>query len=159
GADADSVRRGLHYLRDNGLCSDPQVFQLAVLPGTPFRAEAASLGLVHQARPPYYVLKTPRLDATEMCGLMQEAQELFCIEFDAPPPPVLNLARAERDRVWRVDLDRAERPEPPPAECRAQAFTLWLRSAHLGRHRRAMAGLIDDLLRTNPFTTLQVVLE
>src|SRR5262245_22508619 len=71
GDDVGSVRRGLHYLRENGLCSDLQVFNLAVLPGTPFREEAAELGLIHQPRPPYYVLKTPRLDRTDLFGLMQ----------------------------------------------------------------------------------------
>jgi radical SAM superfamily enzyme YgiQ (UPF0313 family) len=159
GDDVESVRRGLHYLRDNGLGSDLQVFNLAVLPGTPFREEAAELGLVHQPRPPYYVLETPRLDCTDLFGLMQEAQELFEIEFDAQPPPFLDFTDRERDRLWRIDLDRAGRPDPPPAGCRAQAFTLWLRSARFERHGQEAAGLIDGLLRTNPFTTLQVVLE
>jgi radical SAM superfamily enzyme YgiQ (UPF0313 family) len=159
GDDAASVRRGLHYLRDNGLGSDVQVFNLAVLPGTPFREEAAGLGLAHQPRPPYYVLNTPRLGRADLFGLMQEAQELFGVEFDAPPEPVLDFADGDRDRVWHVDLDSADRPDPMAAECRAQAFTLWLRSARFGRYSRAAAELIHDLLRANPFTTLQVVLE
>jgi radical SAM superfamily enzyme YgiQ (UPF0313 family) len=159
GDDVESVRQGLHYLHDNGLCSDLQVFNLAVLPGTPFREEAADLGLVHQPRPPYYVLKTPRLGRTDLFGLMQEAQELFGIEFDAQPQPVLDFKERDRDRVWRIDLDSADRPDPPPAGKRAQAFTLWLRSAHLGRHGREVAKLILDMLGVNPFTTLQVVLE
>jgi radical SAM superfamily enzyme YgiQ (UPF0313 family) len=159
GDDVESVRRGLHYLHDNSLCSDVQVFNLAVLPGTPFREEAAELGLVHQPRPPYYVLKTPRLGRTELFGLMQEAQELFDIEFDAQPQPVLDFTDDDRERIWRVDLDHAERPDPPPAERRAQAFTLWLRSARLGAHRQEMARCIHEVLGANPFTTLQVVLE
>jgi hypothetical protein len=159
GDDAASVRRGLHYLHDNGLCSDVQVFNLSVLPGTPFREEAAELGLVHQPRPPSYVLSPPRLGRTELFGLMQEAQDLFGIEFDAQPPPVLDFAEGESSRVWHVDLDRAANPGPPPAGCRSQAFTLWLRSACFGRHGRQAAGLVRDLLRVNPFTTLQVVLE
>src|SRR5205823_2511637 len=110
-------------LHDNGLGDDVQVFNLAVLPGTAFRQEAAELGLVYQPRPPYYVLKTPTLGRTDLYGLMQEAQDLFDIEFDAQPPPVLDFADADRDRVWRVDLDRPVRPEPPPAGQRAQAFT------------------------------------
>jgi radical SAM superfamily enzyme YgiQ (UPF0313 family) len=157
GDDAESVRRGLSYLHDNGLYSDLQVFNLAVLPGTPFREEAAALGLVHQARPPYYVLQTPRLTRTDLFGLMQEAQEWFGIEFDAQPQPVLDLL--DGDRVWRVNLDCANRPEPAPAACRAQAFTLWLQSAHFLRHGQEGARLIQEVLRANPFTTLQVVLE
>src|SRR5689334_6716911 len=159
GDNAVSVRRGLRYIRDNGLCSDLQVFNLAVLPGTAFREEAAELGLVHQPRPPYYVLKTPSLARTDLFGLVQEAQELFGIEFDAQTQPVLDFTERDRAQVWRVDLDSADRPDPPPAGCRAQAFTLWLRSSRLGQHGREIAGLIQELLRVNPFTTLQVVLE
>jgi hypothetical protein len=155
----DSVRRGLHYLHDNGLCSDLQVFNLAVLPGTAFRQEAAELGLVYQRRPPYYVLKTPTLDRADLFGLMQEAQDLFDIEFDAQPRPVLDFDEGEETRVWRVDLDDAGRPPAPPADRRAQAFTLWLRSVHFDRHGREASGLIRQVLDANPFTTLQVVLE
>ena len=50
-------------------------------------------------------------------------------------------------------------PAPPPAGRRAQAFTLWLRSAQFGQHGREAAALIRGLLDDNPFTTLQVVLE
>jgi radical SAM superfamily enzyme YgiQ (UPF0313 family) len=159
GDDAQSIRRGLHYLADNRLCSEPQVFNLAVLPGTPFREEAAKLGLVHQGRPPYYAVKTPRLGCTDLWELMQEAQELFGIEFDAPPPPMLDFANTDRDRIWHLDLDRADPAKPPPAACRAQAFTVWLRATRFAPHRHAMTEAIRALLRANPFTTLQVVLE
>jgi radical SAM superfamily enzyme YgiQ (UPF0313 family) len=152
-----SVRAGLRYLHDGGLCSDVLVFNLAVLPGTAFRHEAAELGLTYQPRPPYYVLRTPTLDRTDLYGLMQEAQELFGIEFDAQPPPVLDLGD-EANRVWRVGLDGEASPAPA-AESRAQAFTLWLRSAHFERHRAEAAWLVRQVLADNPFTTLQVVLE
>jgi radical SAM superfamily enzyme YgiQ (UPF0313 family) len=159
GDTTESVRRGLHYLHDNGLCSDLQVFNLAVLPGTAFRQEAAELGLVYQPRPPYYVLQTPTLDRADLFGLMQEAQELFDIEFDAQPQPVLDFDGAEEAHVWRVDLDGPNAAAAPPAERRAQAFTLWLRSAHFDRHGREAAALVRQVLDANPFTTLQVVLE
>ena len=110
GDTVESVRRGLHYLHDNGF-NDVQVFNLAVLPGTAFRQEAAQLGLKYQPRPPYYVLSTPTLGREDLYGLMQEAQDLFEIEFDAQPRPVLDFAEGRRGgRVWRVDLDAPERP-------------------------------------------------
>jgi len=56
GDTVESVRRSLHYVHDEGLYSDVQVFHLSVLPGTAFRHEAAALGLRFQTRPPYYVL-------------------------------------------------------------------------------------------------------
>jgi radical SAM superfamily enzyme YgiQ (UPF0313 family) len=159
GDTVESVRRGLRYIHDNGLCSDLQVFNLAVLPGTAFREEAEALGLAYQYRPPYYVLKTPSLGRTDLFGLMQEAQELFGIEFDAQPQPVLDFTAGDHDRVWYMDFDRTDRSDPPAAGRCAQAFTLWLRSARLGQHGREGAGLIGELLRANPFTSLQVVLE
>jgi radical SAM superfamily enzyme YgiQ (UPF0313 family) len=159
GDTVESIRRGLHYLHDNGLCSDVQVFNLAVLPGTAFRQEATALGLKYQPRPPYYVLQTPNLDRTALFGLMQEAQDLFEVEFDSQPEPVLDFAEGDRDRCWRIDLDQEQCPIPPPAEQRAQAFTLWLRSAQFGHHESKVATLVRGLLEESPFTTLQIILE
>src|ERR1019366_651911 len=104
GDTADSVRRGLRYLRDGGLYSDVQVFHLAILPGTAFREEAGSLGLRFQARPPYHVLRTPTLNASEIADLIHEAEELFGVEFDAPLPPALTVVAASNDlqKVWLV---------------------------------------------------------
>jgi radical SAM superfamily enzyme YgiQ (UPF0313 family) len=155
-----SVRQGLHYLHDNGLYSDVQVFNLSILPGTAFRQEAAALGLKHQPRPAYYLLQTPTLRREDLFGLLQEAQELFGVDFDAAPSPVLDFGGPTRsERVWRLDLDRIDRAPPPPAAQRAQAFTLWARSSHLDAHRDELANAVRQLLDDNPFVTLQVVLE
>ncbi|HEV3258213.1 MAG TPA: radical SAM protein [Gemmataceae bacterium] len=160
GDTVESVQRGLHYLHDSGLASDVQVFNLSILPGTAFRQEAANLGLSFQPRPPYYLLRTPSLAREDLYGLMQEAQDLFGIEFDAQPPPVLDAdAPAAGDRLWRVDLDAPDPAAPPPAERWAQAFTLWLRAADFGARRAVAANLVRRVLDANPFTTLQVVLE
>lgn len=159
GDTVESVRRGLHYLRDGGLYSDVQVFNLAVLPGTAFREEAATLGLLHQPRPPYYVLQTPTLERTALFGLMQEAQDLFDIEFDAQPAPVLDFGPDDGHRVWHIELDRDDRAPAPLVEVRAQAFTLWLRSGHFNRHGATVSEQIRAVLGPNPFTTLQVVLQ
>jgi radical SAM superfamily enzyme YgiQ (UPF0313 family) len=159
GDTVESVRRGLHYLHDNGLFRDVQVFNLSILPGTAFRQEAEALGLKFQARPPYYVLRTPTLSREDLYGLMQEAQELFSTEFDAQPPPVLDFGQVDAiERVRRVDLD-----DPgfvsPPAGRRAQAFTIWMRGRDFkGRISKAKA-CISSVLTADPFTTLQVVLE
>jgi radical SAM superfamily enzyme YgiQ (UPF0313 family) len=160
GDTVESVRRGLHYLRENQLFSDVQVFNLSILPGTAFRQEATALGLAYQSRPPYYLLHTPALSRTELYGLMQEAQELFEVEFDAQPPPILEFAaNSPQTRVWHVDLDEIHHTEPPPASTWSQAFTLWLHTSDFHRHCARAAKLIRQVLDTNPFTTLQVVLE
>ncbi len=159
GDTADSVRRGFHYLHDSGLYSDVQVFNLSVLPGTAFRQEAADLGLVFQPVPPYYVLRTPALARADLYALMHEAQELFGIEFDALPPPVLEFdSVSPLESFCRVDLDRSTRPEHAPERWR-QAFTLWLKCSDFDRACQDAAAYIRRVLDANPFTTLQVVLE
>jgi len=158
GDNVASVRRGLRYLRDEGLYSDVQVFHLSILPGTAFRHEASSLGLSFQTRPPYYVLRTPTLNAADIFDLLAEAQEIFELEFDAPPAPMLALeARGRLHRAWHVDLDAPAEAVPPAR--RAQAFTLWLRSNNFAARRAEAALLIRRLLADNPFTTLLVVLD
>jgi radical SAM superfamily enzyme YgiQ (UPF0313 family) len=160
GDTVESVRRGLAYLHDSGLYSDVQVFNLAILPGTDFRREASALGLKFQPRPPYYVLQTPTLRREDLFALMQEAQELFGLEFDTLPPPVLDFDEARPLKaVWRVNLDQPRPLDPPMPACRAQAFTLWLESADFAGQRREAAALIRHVLDEEPFTTLQVVLE
>ncbi len=159
GDTAASVRKGFHYLRDNGFGGDPQVFNLAVLPGTSFREQARELGLVYQPRPPYYVLQTPNLDRSELFGLLHEAQELFEIDWDAPPAPVLDFtAGPDSHPVCRIDLDGAD-TLLPPAPQRTQAFTLWLSSRDFDRQQAGLHRLVRQVLADNPFTTLQVVLE
>ncbi|HEV3449294.1 MAG TPA: radical SAM protein [Gemmataceae bacterium] len=160
GDTADSVRRGMRYLRDNGLYSDVQVFNLSILPGTAFRQEAGELGLKFQPRPPYYVLQTPTLGREELYGLMQEAQDLFDIEFDAQPPPVLDFEPAGAvSQVWRLDLDRVPQPESPSPDRWAQTFTLWMKSSDFHASRDQAIACIRHVLDANPFTTLQVVLD
>jgi hypothetical protein len=158
GDTVESVRRGLHWLRDEGLGDDLQAFNLAVLPGTAFRHEASALGLKFQPRPPYYVLETPNLRREDLFALMREAQELFEIEFDAQSPPVLEFAPdPDVEFVWRLDLDRPS-PAPPP-ERRSFAFTLWATADNFRPHRETLRSGVRALLADNPFSTLQVILE
>ncbi len=160
----DTVRTGIEYVRSSGLYSDVQVFNLAVLPGTAFREEAKALGLEHQARPPYYVLRTPTIRLEDMYQLMDEAEEAFDTEFDALPVPGLVPAVVGEGLVsmWRVDLDAEPDAEtqvlPVPSE-RAQAFMLCFRGRDLGASRETCTRLVAAILADNPYTTLQVVLE
>lgn len=163
GDTVDSVRRAIDYLHRTQAFSQAQAFNLSILPGTAFRDDAASLRLRYQPRPPYYVLETPTMGLEEMFMLMEEVQEAFGVEFDAPPPP--------RPEDWRnalhVDLDQgvaaaaadADFAPLPPAEKRPQTFTLWLRSADFYARRHDVVRLVARLLADNPHTTLQVVVE
>ena len=164
GDSPESVRRGIRYVHDNGLYSDVQVFNLAVLPGTAFREEAARHGLVYQPRPPYAVLRTPTMDFEDICALVAEAEETFETEFDALPEPKLDVDAVAGDplglaRVWRVDLDRESREPLPAPGRRAAGFTVWVRGDDLGARADECARLARQILDDNPHTTLQFVLE
>jgi len=155
----ESVMRSFHYLRDGDLHCDVQIFNLAILPGTAFRHEAGELGLRFQPRPPYYLLETPTLKRTDLFELMQKAQELFAVEFDAAPPPVLEFdATDSLERVLRFDLDAVENRDPP-TYMSAQAFTIWFTSGCFDRHITRATECVRRVLSDNPFTTLQVVLD
>ena len=175
-----SVRRGMHYLRDSGLYTDVQVFNLAILPGTAFRQEAETLGLAYQSRTPYYVLNTPTLRLEQMYDLMAEAEDLFEREFDPLPqlelpvaatvsgtctqvPDTLNLQKDSLSTVRLVDLDNDARRWSNAADLdparQSLVFTLWFRGTHLHDRAGSIAAEIEQLLSDNPHTTLQIILE
>lgn len=156
----DTIRRGIDYLHGTFPECELQVFNLSILPGTSFREQAAELGLVHQARPPYYVLRTPTLGPDDLVLLAEEAQEAFGTEFDPAPAPQLDWPPADAglQSGALVDLDDPASGLPSAAE-RAQTFTLHLRSPDLGRRVRRAAALVREALSTCPHTTLQVTLE
>lgn len=155
-----TIRRGMTYLRDSGLYTDVQVFNLAVLPGTAFRQEAAQLGLKFQPRPPYYVLQTPTLRREEMFQLLEEARDIFQMDWDPLPPPCLEFV--ERDAFGChgvvIDLDHAG-GHSPVQDRTTQSFTLWLKAADFETALPTAVRLIEQLLAANPFTTLQAVLD
>lgn len=156
----DSVRRGIDYLADGQLFTEAQIFNLSILPGTAFREQAAALGLHYQSRPPYYVLRTPTLGADELVELMAEAQDAFGTEFDPLPPPSTTPpdASARPCPGCVVDLDAAT-VALPPADQRAQAFSLWLRAADFRPRAERAAALVASLVDDNPHTTLQVTFD
>lgn len=166
GDTVESIRRGMHYLKDSKLYDLVQVFNLAILPGTAFRQEAEALGLKFQPRPPYYVLQTPTLRTQDFYTLMAEAQQIFETEFDPLSDPMFpeletNALTSKLHDGWRIDLDQplVSQDEMPPASRRTQAFTLWFQAHDLSLYRAEMERRIDQCLSENPHTTLQVVLE
>jgi radical SAM superfamily enzyme YgiQ (UPF0313 family) len=148
----DTIRQGFDYLHESGLYTDVQVFNLAILPGTAFRQEAAELGLKFQPRPPYYVLQTPTLRREEMFQLLEEAGEVFGMDWDPLPPPELDRASA-----LCIDLDDPGSGVLPFPK--RQAVTLWLQSSDFAATAAQARDHVERLLAANPFTTLQVLLE
>lgn len=164
GDTVSSVRRGFEYLNSTNLFSTVQVFNLAILPGTAFRQEAPTLGLVFQDRPPYYVIETPTLNTGDLYELMSEAQEVFESEWDPFPEPKLKfesnshyceIIEVDVDAAWNVDRLLAEHP----SACRAQALTVWIRGNDFRARQADLLSLIERLLLDNPHSTMQVVLQ
>jgi hypothetical protein len=88
---------------------------------------------------------------------MHEAQDLFGLEFDAQPTPILDLANGPLcECVATLNLDE---PLNLSRVDRSQAYTLWLQSCDFEHHCRKAAQCIQRVLDGDPFTTLQVVLE
>lgn len=164
GDTVSSVRRGFEYLNSTNLFSTVQVFNLAILPGTAFRQEAPTLGLVFQDRPPYYVIETPTLNTGDLYELMSEAQEVFESEWDPFPEPKLKfesnspyceIIEVDVDATWSVDRLLAEHP----SACRAQALTVWIRGNDFRARQADLLSLIERLLLDNPHSTMQIVLQ
>lgn len=164
-----SVRRGMEYLQRSQLYDDVQVFHLAILPGTAFRQEAEALGLQFQSRPPYYIQRTPTLTKADLLQLMQDARDIFAIDWDPLPGPLFpatwqsplpGMECAYENGLCtgiRLHLDTGVEPQWPPR--RAQVLTLWLCANEWPHHANAILSLCEQLLQNNPFTTLQIVLE
>jgi len=159
GDTVDSVRRSMHYLRDSGIYSDVQVFNLAVLPGTAFRQEAPELGLIFQPRPPYYVRSTPTMTQQDLFMLMEEAAEVFDIEWDPVPEYRSQKPGARSQNGMVIDLAVVDEVVMPPARERRQVYTLWFRSPDFEAHGRRACRVVKQLLDESPFTTLQIILE
>jgi radical SAM superfamily enzyme YgiQ (UPF0313 family) len=155
GDTVESVRRGMHWLAERELVDEVQVFQLSILPGTAFRGDAERLGLVHQDRPPYAVLKTPTLDRDAMRGLVEEAEELFATSFDPLPPPWLDFGSEVSGPPAVFDLQ----PGRLPPERTAQVFTIRCQTADPFGDMPALVAAVRTHLGANPFCTLQVLIE
>lgn len=166
GDTVDSIRRGMHYVKDSGNYSSVQVFNLAILPGTAFRQEASQLGLEFQSQPPYYVLRTPTLELSDLYQLLDEAEEVFETEFDSLLEPVLPEQAFHPQlpmlrRSWIVDFDlpfEQREPEPRTGDF-AHAFSLWFRGENLHENLADMLNIVEKILTREPHATLQIALE
>lgn len=138
-----------------------QVFQLSILPGTAFRREASQLGLVHQDRPPYAVLRTPSLELDAMRMLVEEAEAVFGTSFDPLPDPWLGAVSVPLVGVASscvIDFDAGEDGRSLPNRIGA-VFALHLRSRDPFEHLPAMVNAVRAVVADDPFTTLLIVVE
>jgi hypothetical protein len=90
--DAAGVATTLDFIRREDL-GPYDIFTLQVLAGTATRRQVAEYGLVHQDRPPYYVLATDQLDYGELRRLRRELKHgagLDPDEIEGCPTPRLD---------------------------------------------------------------------
>ncbi len=173
GDDLDGFRRTVDFVVDNGLHEDVQVFPLAVLPGTDFRANSSDLGLKYAAEPPYPVISTAGFTPDDLLLAFDYAETSFdvCLY----PMPDLDIA-------WRNPC----RPDGSPSPDHHVSLgggtyiaklvllaprplhTLHTLAEHLTHPYQIYigpdledpaytAGVLEILTKANPFTTLEII--
>ncbi len=152
----ETVRQGMHFLRDQDLCDMAQVFRLGILPGTAFRHEAEELGLVFDPRPPYFVRSTPTLSEHDIEELLAEAEDIFDCTFD-PLPPAWATEPGRGGAVLDLDAGDAEHWQPPADA--DHVFSITFQVADPFASLDAMTAVVRRFLAANPFALLQLVLE
>jgi hypothetical protein len=89
-------KRSVDFIVENDLQQDVQVFPLAVLPGTDFRARSRALGLIFEPEPPYPVLATPSFSGENLLEAFDYAEAR--LDVNLYPMPGLDIA-------WRNPLN------------------------------------------------------
>jgi len=104
GLPGDSLRtfkRSVDFLATHDLCEDVQLFPLALLPGTEFRARSRALGIDFDPHPPYTVRHTPGFGDEDFLAALDYAESRLDTVFY--PPPDLDIA-------WRAGDAAGGRP-------------------------------------------------
>jgi len=100
--DESGVRETLAFIGRERL-GPYDIFMLQALPGTAVRRDAARYGIVHQDRPPYYVLATDRFDRQTLRRLRRELRADAGLDSDAvegtPPPRHDAMLRHDNDAI------------------------------------------------------------
>lgn len=103
GDDLDGFKRSVDFIVDNDLQQDVQVFPLAVLPGTDFRAQSRALGLIFEPEPPYPVKATPSFSSENLLEAFDYAEAR--LDVNLYPMPGLDIA-------WRNPRKSGDRLTP-----------------------------------------------
>ena len=90
GDNLDGFKRSVDFIVENDLQQDVQVFPLAVLPGTDFRARSRALGLIFEPDPPYPVLATPSFSGENLLEAFDYAEAR--LDVNLYPMPGLDIA-------------------------------------------------------------------
>ncbi|MEJ5364394.1 MAG: radical SAM protein [Desulfosoma sp.] len=83
----EDVKRSIDFVVENDLFDELSVYTLCLLPGTELRRHAAALGIVFHGKPPYHVLRTPRMSSEDIRKAYEYAEEASGVDFFPPDLP------------------------------------------------------------------------
>lgn len=83
----DDVKRSIDFVVDHDLFDELSLYTLCLLPGTELRREAAALGITFHTKPPYHVLRTPRMSPEDIRRAYEYAEEVSGVDFFPPDLP------------------------------------------------------------------------
>lgn len=161
GDSAADVLRGVRRLSDAGLGDFVQIMPLSVLPGTVMRAQAASLGLRFDHKPPYRVLGTRPMSGDELVGVIPAIELILGRRVDEIPRPFLaaRSPTASIKDVYEINLDGSESDAMREAAAPgARHAAVWFRGKDLFEQRKLIGRVLSERMRVDPFCTLDVVL-
>jgi radical SAM superfamily enzyme YgiQ (UPF0313 family) len=134
-----------------------QAMQTLLIPGTDLRRDAARWKMRSTARPPYGVLSTATMNASDILAL-----ERFVEEHPRLPSDVPTRRFVGRDLPGlfdaRVKIDAPFRPGDRALSGGANCRAVLLRGDHLFEQRLALGRLIAQAVRREPDTLWQFVL-
>ncbi len=149
----DSMKKAIDFVAESGIGDDVQVFELMVLPGTALTAQAATFGIDHLDRPPYTVIRTPTMSEEEIAEAVAYSEERLGVSWT--PAARLRRFRAEE----RVDVDAAGAWRRRLADHRRNFLALSARGLDIARAVDDVRGPLVAWLASNPFASVDVILE
>lgn len=93
-------KQTLKFVYDNNLYDHIQVFPLLVLPGTEFRRKRQELGLAHETKPPYTLIRTPTFTDQDMRIALDSAEDLFDRAFCTFPDIEVSFKRETSNDIY-----------------------------------------------------------
>lgn len=160
----EDVKRSIDFVVENDLFDDLSVYTLCLLPGTELRRQAAALGIVFHPKPPYHVLRTPRMSSQDIRRAYEYAEEASGVDFFPPDLPApRNPIEIQRIGPHVIafpaekTLDIFEPKEPPTAPCVrvGQAISVYVSKDSLKTLEETDAlRVFLHIFKKNPWTLL-----
>ena len=164
----DDFLKTLEWLKRTDAYTVVHPFLLSVLPGTDFRANAAELGLVFDARPPYHVKATAAFSENDLVDAMLACESVFDIELDhidlpslVEYAPDMSSERASYVSKWIVDPSKKtwKAKLPTLLIMASDPFIIWFKGSDCDRSEAAIKHIVQAFFDANPHAFVHVVFE